>query len=36
VAAFKSNYAAAVKPVLGFCRTGNRAANIFKLAQIGE
>lgn len=34
VEAFSASYALAVKPVLGFCRTGNRAASIFKLAQM--
>ena len=29
---FSTAYALAVKPVLGFCRTGNRAGSIFKLA----
>lgn len=33
VAAFKQAYDAAAKPALGFCRTGNRAANMLKLAQ---
>lgn len=32
VTAFASAYAAAVKPVLGFCRTGNRAGSICKMA----
>jgi sulfide:quinone oxidoreductase len=31
--AFSVAYAVAAKPVLGFCRTGNRAGSIFKLAQ---
>ena len=30
VAEFSAVYADAAKPVLGFCRTGNRAASIFK------
>jgi sulfide:quinone oxidoreductase len=30
---FSAAYNLAAKPVLGFCRTGNRAGNIFKLAQ---
>lgn len=33
VAAFNAAYSLAAKPVLGFCRTGNRAGSIFKLAQ---
>lgn len=33
VAAFNAAYSLATKPVLGFCRTGNRAGSIFKLAQ---
>lgn len=32
VATYAKAYAAAAKPVLGFCRTGNRAANICNLA----
>lgn len=36
VATFKATYSLAAKPVLGFCRTGNRAGSIFKLAQIGD
>ncbi|NOS98229.1 MAG: TIGR01244 family phosphatase [Methylotenera sp.] len=35
ITAFAAAYAAAAKPVLAFCRTGNRAGNIFKLAQAG-
>lgn len=35
VDAFATTYALADKPVLGFCRTGNRAGSIFKLAQAG-
>jgi uncharacterized protein (TIGR01244 family) len=31
--AFSVAYNLAAKPVLGFCRTGNRAGNMFKLAQ---
>lgn len=31
--AFTSAYNAAQKPVLGFCRTGNRAGNMFRLSQ---
>lgn len=31
--AFASAYHLAAKPVLGFCRTGNRAGNMFKLSQ---
>jgi uncharacterized protein (TIGR01244 family) len=34
--AFSTAYNAAAKPVLGFCRTGNRAGNMFKLAQTGN
>ena len=36
VAAFASAYVNAAKPVLGFCRTGNRAGSIFNLAQAGN
>lgn len=36
VVTFTAVYAAAPKPVLGFCRTGNRAGSIFKLAQVGK
>lgn len=36
VATFATAYAVAPKPVLGFCRTGNRAGSIFKLAQVGK
>ncbi|MDD2832707.1 MAG: TIGR01244 family sulfur transferase [Methylotenera sp.] len=32
VDAFKACFAAAEKPVLGFCRTGNRASNLYQLA----
>jgi len=32
IAAFSVAYAAAAKPVLGFCRTGYRAESIYKLA----
>lgn len=35
VAEFKAVYRGAVKPVLGFCRTGNRAANIYAMATGG-
>jgi sulfide:quinone oxidoreductase len=31
--AFTSAYSVATKPVLGFCRTGNRAGNMFRLSQ---
>jgi len=31
--AFTSAYNVATKPVLGFCRTGNRAGNMFRLSQ---
>ena len=34
VDAFSAAYSLAAKPVLGFCRTGNRAGSIFKLALI--
>jgi uncharacterized protein (TIGR01244 family) len=34
--AFSAAYNLAEKPVLGFCRTGNRAGNMFKLAQTGN
>jgi sulfide:quinone oxidoreductase len=30
---FRIAFEAAAKPVLGFCRTGNRAGNLFKLSQ---
>ncbi|HEY0562297.1 MAG TPA: TIGR01244 family sulfur transferase [Methylophilus sp.] len=33
VAAFSKAWATASKPMLGFCRTGNRAANMLALAQ---
>jgi len=33
---FESIYASAAKPVLGFCRTGNRVAKIFELAQVSK
>ena len=33
IEAFSAAYAIAHKPVLAFCRTGNRAANIFTLSQ---
>jgi uncharacterized protein (TIGR01244 family) len=33
IAAFNTAYSLAEKPVLGFCRTGNRAGSILKLAQ---
>jgi uncharacterized protein (TIGR01244 family) len=33
VNAFNAAYSLAAKPMLGFCRTGNRAGSIFKLAQ---
>lgn len=33
IADFSSAFALAAKPVLGFCRTGNRAGSLFKLAQ---
>lgn len=35
VSAFASAYASAAKPVLGFCRTGNRAGSICKMALAG-
>lgn len=31
--AFNAAYVAVAKPVLGFCKTGNRAGSIFKLSQ---
>jgi uncharacterized protein (TIGR01244 family) len=31
--AFKTAFASVEKPVLAFCRTGNRANNLYKLAQ---
>ena len=33
---FKIAYQNAEKPVLGFCRTGNRATSILKLAQVSS
>lgn len=33
ISSFNAVFAKAAKPVLGFCRTGNRASNIYKLAQ---
>lgn len=36
VSAFNVAYSLAAKPVLGFCRTGNRAGTIFKLAKTGN
>jgi sulfide:quinone oxidoreductase len=33
IADFSSAFALSIKPVLGFCRTGNRASSLFKLAQ---
>lgn len=33
VSAFKAAFDAAPKPVLAFCRTGNRANNLFQMAQ---
>lgn len=36
ITTFVAAYSMAAKPVLGFCRTGNRAGNIFKLSQMGE
>ncbi|MFM9835365.1 MAG: TIGR01244 family sulfur transferase [Methylophilaceae bacterium] len=33
IEAFASAYNFATKPVLGFCRTGNRAGNMFRLSQ---
>lgn len=35
IEAFSAAYHLAAKPVLAFCRTGNRAGNMFKLAQTG-
>lgn len=34
VAAFAQTFSVATKPVLGFCRTGNRAGKLFQLAQV--
>jgi len=34
VMAFSTSFALAAKPILAFCKTGNRAGNIFKLAQV--
>lgn len=36
VQAFKQAYDAAPKPILGFCRTGNRAAKMLELAQSSQ
>jgi uncharacterized protein (TIGR01244 family) len=36
VLAFSASLALAAKPILGFCKTGNRAGSIFKLAQVGS
>ena len=36
VEAFKIAYQEADKPVLGFCRTGNRAYSILKLTQVNS
>jgi uncharacterized protein (TIGR01244 family) len=36
VEAFALAYNSAAKPVLGFCRTGNRAGNMFKLSQSSD
>jgi len=36
VLAFSASLASAAKPILGFCKTGNRAGSIFKLAQVGS
>ncbi|MEQ1599673.1 MAG: TIGR01244 family sulfur transferase [Methylotenera sp.] len=36
IEAFSAAYNLTTKPVLGFCRTGNRAGNMFKLAQTGN
>jgi uncharacterized protein (TIGR01244 family) len=33
IEAFHTAYQSAMKPVLGFCRTGNRAGKLFQLAQ---
>lgn len=33
---FAAAFAASPKPILGFCRTGNRAANLYKLALTNE
>lgn len=33
VATFAKTFSEAAKPVLGFCRTGNRAGKLFELAQ---
>ena len=33
IADFSSAFAVAAKPVLGFCRTGNRASSLYKAAQ---
>lgn len=32
IEAFRAAYANAAKPILGFCRTGNRASSVLKLA----
>ena len=36
ITTFVAAYSLAAKPALGFCRTGNRAGNIYKLSQMGE
>jgi len=36
ITTFVAAYSMAAKPVLSFCKTGNRAGNIFKLSQMGE
>ncbi len=33
VSAFNTAFTSAAKPVLGFCRTGNRASSLYQLAQ---
>ena len=33
ISTFNAAFAKAAKPVLGFCRTGNRASSMYKLAQ---
>ena len=33
IVSFNAAFSAASKPVLGFCRTGNRAGSMFKLSQ---
>ncbi len=36
IEAFAAAFSASAKPVLGFCRTGNRAGNLYQLAQTNQ